>query len=219
MLYETLSLMKSVRNHEYEEFTIEDLIREYQKQANDEIFAEIFIRNFGMIQKVIMKYKTLNEEDKISLCLECLMHSVNTYDFNSSKFISYFITNLTRSFIREYKTQNTDKRKIQYYISTERKNLDCGYQSELKNIDEDYVDLNSDKAFEDLLFKIDFELIYKKLSLTPAEKYFLKCYFENKTTKEIAEGWNVSVSRVHILKNSIRGKLKRYYLQPLQGGG
>lgn len=210
-MYDTLIMMKSIRNENLKDLSVEELIKNYKLEPKDDIIAELFIRNFGMIQKTIIKYSDLSEENKISWTLEFLVIALNTFDFSKNiKFVSYFIKILRNALLRETYRQKTNKTKIQFYTFKEQKLTSKYGDTEIKTED-DYEDLKVTNEFENSIFKMDFELLYKNLYLTPSEKYFLKCYLEDKTTKEIAEGWGVSTSRIHIVKNAVKKKLMKYY--------
>ena len=210
-MYDTLVMMKSIRDNKLVDISMEDLVEEYKEFPRDEIIAELFIRNFGIIHNTINKYSKLNNENKVSWTLEFLVIALKTYSSDKKiKFLTYYISILKNALLRETYRQETNKTKIQFHTVKELKLTSNQGDVDVKT-EADYEDLRSKKDFENSIMKLDFELMYKKLNLTPSEKYFLKCYLQDKTTKEIAEGWGVSTSRIHIIKNAVKKKLSVYF--------
>ncbi len=198
-------MMRSIRLPEYEDKTYNDLVEIYQKTHDEAAFAEIFCNLYKLLYQVMQKYASLQVEDKVSLALQFLYNAVVTYDLEKApgKFTSYAMVCIDRSFIRESKHQNTDKRKAQYYTVSKTR--------EDKSHDKNYADpetycedLSACTGFKD----IEFLLSYKNLNLSNRERMFIEYVLQEKTTREIAEIWGVSLSRVHIVKNRLQEKLK-----------
>lgn len=201
-MYETYKMMQAARKTEMADLTYNELVALYQQNEDGSVFAEIFCRLYTLIVRKSQKYPALIMEDKVSYALYTLAKAIRTYNLEKapSKFVSYAMLCIEREFISSYHSQNSESRKIQYFTSVESDASD----EESRPIEKMYEDTRSKNAFDN----VDFELVYKDLDLTESEMFFIEGVLKGMSSVEIAAAWGVTPARIHIIKDSLRKKLK-----------
>lgn len=181
---ETLKMMKTIITGKEKEKSVDDLIKDYQNSLNPSILAYFYIQNYGLILKISNKetYKQIDNDDKVSYCLQSLDKSLQTYDFNNKSFTSYFTT-IFQNLLRTHNITN--------HYNNRKANL---YKCSLDEIDElgiyedDYLDLDN-------------------YNLSSEEKEQCRLLVDGYTIKDISNMFKVSVQCVYQRNKKIRNKL------------
>lgn len=203
MLHETKEMMESIRNEKYKNFTENELVSEFKIKESDEICAEIFCRLYPLFVIKSTKYFSIPEEEKSSLALLFIMHSLRSYDINNArcKFNTYCIGNFERALIREIKSQNSGVRKANYNIINNQLITDTDTEFDV------YMNTLSDISSEYDFEEVEFKIIYENLKLSDNQKKFINKVMSDKSDQEIADEMGISKMRVYWIRRSIKEKL------------
>lgn len=190
---EYFNYMGALRDECYECFSLEELQALYKECPDDAIFAEVMYRLQRAIIMNIIKYKFLVDEEQLcSLASESVYKSLNTYN-GQTKFITFTLGNIVRSFCSEIQHQNRDKAKIQYYS--------CSLQNTLDNSESPYL-FCSDKNLE----VTDFIIALQQLKLSDDEMYFVKSILVGKQYQDMKD--RLSQYKVRKITKHLRNLLK-----------
>lgn len=182
---ETLKMMKTLLLGYEKDIDLNELITEYSKNLNPNILAYAFITNFGVIYQTSKNYAMLDEEDKVSYCLQELDKCLCNYDSNKQcQFITYFLSCYKNRLRMETEQLLTQKRYANY-------------------ITEDIYNY-SEKLYDEKELSI-FSLA--DYDLTKDEVKHCELLDLGYTNKEIANILNISTQYVYKLNKKIGNKL------------
>lgn len=181
-MQETIKMMKSIIIGKEYKLTEQELLIEYQEKLSPNILAFMFINNIGIISRTFNLYTLIDEQDKISICLQELDKCLQRFDYNKEcKFITYFIKCL----------KNRLRTQTQYICCQKRSTYLHSDELDNSNIKEDTYELFS---LEDYGF-------------TNMEKCQLELLINGYSIKEIANKLKLSISYIYQKNQKIKEKI------------
>lgn len=182
---ETFKMMQSILTGKEKDTEEKILIQQYKENLSPNILAYFYCKNIGIIQKLVDIYPSLLEEDKVSYCLQELDNCLQNYDFNKSKFITYYYNCCFNRLSVEYRKSKNFKNKV----STEWSYLeDCNLTKDI------YIDYN-------------FDTILESYNLTKDEEHQCKLLNFGYTIKEISKILKVKPQVIYYRNKKIKQKI------------
>ena len=190
------------------EETNEDIVRRYREEPNDFDLCRLYVKNFSILYNISRKFPNINMEDKGSKSLDCCQRALDTYDSNSSLFISWLTLCWERQLItishRNERTKNVTQCEPFVYESEMDYN-NGAVSTEYKILDR----LNLDT--KDCYSKIDFSLSFKTLLDTGIWKedeiaVLIGAYY-GLTDNEISSSLGVSNTQIYWARKRVRNVL------------
>ena len=171
-------------------------------------YREICEKNINLVYMVANRFNTrFNKDDLISEGMIGLLYGAKTYDKTRGCQLSTYLTECIKNNIYKFiRQENREKRKANY--DNVSLNMIICDDMELQDVIKSDYDL--EKIMED---KLKYEYLISLFdNLTTKQAFILRELFINeKTTKEIAEELNVSLSQVSHYKNKAINRL-RYFI-------
>lgn len=183
---ETLKMMRSIITGKESEKSDMELIKEYKERLSPNILAYFYINNFGLIEGISRFYPVLLDEDKASFCLQELDKCLQNFEFNQSKFSTYFYRCYKNRLYVEYNKHKALKNKIEsnwYYLED--------------------TEVDRTKTF----IELEDNTIIEDWNITKEEKYQCKLLNFGYTIKEIANILGLSEQSVYYRNHKIKEKL------------
>lgn len=183
----TLEMMRTIIIGYEKNLSINELINDYKRSQKPNLLAYIFVKNYGLINKIFRGYTMITEQDAASYCLQELDKSMITFDVSrNSNFISFFSICFKNRLRYEQELLMTDIRYANYCTET----IDNYYDLEDVTFNMEKIDINS-------------------YGLTIPEKNQCKLLLDGYTVKEIANILNLTVQTIYNINKRIAKKLSK----------
>lgn len=188
-MLETLKSLSSLVDSEISE---SECVSTYQDNQSPICFATMFVKHFPAIRLISQSYWGITEADKASFCLEEMHRALLGYSPDKGvKFLTYFLACLKNRLRAETQSLSCDKRKADYFLSSEEGELD-----ELPD--------NGSFLGSELLISID------STGWTENEKaycHFFSSHGGHANATDFARSRGISDATVHYIRAALRKKI------------
>lgn len=198
---ETYKMLKQTITKNFSQFTNEELTAKYQQEADEQIYAELFCRNVGVLSNIAASFSNVDSLDAESYATESVFNAI--INFQPERNIK-FSTVLRTYFIQKL-----------CGVLQKDKQLKLGslaYLDESTNCDDnactllDLIPDNNSEAYQD---SITVDIMIDHAKLNKRETDFCRAFASDTklTMSEFARDNSISRVRAYEIKNSVKSKI------------